>query len=200
VEEIANYLQAHLDTAPYVIFGLMLLAGINIPVSEDFMLFFVGVTAAKNPEYMWPLFFAVYLGAYLSDLIAYWMGRTLGLKLWKIKFFAKMVSLDRVEDLSRFYIKYGMITLIVGRFIPFGVRNPLFITAGMGKMNFGKFMFSDFIACTISSATFFYIYYTFGENVIEIVKKFNIVIFSTLIIALVIYLARKKYSKTKVQA
>ena len=59
-----------------------------------------------------------------------------------------MVSKEKVNQISDFYKKYGMITLMGGRFIPFGVRNALFLTAGLGKMNFFKFALSDLIACT----------------------------------------------------
>ena len=46
-----------------------------------------------------------------------------------------MVSPERVAKVASFYQKYGVWTLVVGRFIPFGVRNALFLTAGIGKMS-----------------------------------------------------------------
>ena len=80
---------------------------------------------------MHALFIGVFAGAYLSDLICYWLGRILGPKLWNIRFFAKMVHKDKVAQISKFYDKYGPLTLVFGRFIPFGVRNGLFLTSGL---------------------------------------------------------------------
>jgi membrane-associated protein len=196
MEGILENIQANVQWAPYMIFGLLLLAGFNLPVSEDGMLFISGILAAKNPELKYQLFTGVFLGAYFSDLICYWLGRLLGPKLWKINFFASMVSMDKVDRMNQFYTKYGLVTLLLGRFIPFGVRNGLFLTAGLGKMNFLKFSLSDLLACTISCISFFALYFHFGETVIEYVKKGNIIIFSIAAVALVVYFVRKKRLKS----
>ena len=192
MEDLILFIQGHAEQAPLIIFGLLLLAGFNIPVSEDGMLFISALLATKSPQNFYPLFFGVYLGAYFSDLICYTVGRKLGPKVWNIKLFAKMVSKDKVDKISSFYERYGVITLILGRFIPFGVRNGLFLTAGLGKMNFVKFALSDLLACTISSVVFFNLYFKFGETVIDYVKKGNIVIFSLFSVGIVVWLVKKK--------
>jgi membrane protein DedA with SNARE-associated domain len=138
------------------------------------------------------------MGAYLSDLIAYWLGRILGPKLWNIKFFAKMVSRDKIDMIGNYYHKYGVLTLIFGRFIPFGVRNALFISAGLGKMNFIKFSLSDLLACVISTSVYFPLYYFYGESVIDYVKKGNIVIFSLALLVVGIILIKKYLNRKKI--
>lgn len=194
MEEILLWIQSNVAYAPFVIFGLLLLAGLNIPVSEDAMIFISAILAVKNPENLKILFIGVYLGAYFSDLISYWLGRILGPRLWKIKFFAKMVTPEKISQVEKFYAKNGFLTLFFGRFIPFGVRNALFISAGFSKMNFAKFALYDFLACTVSCSSFFYLYYTYGETVIEYVKKGNMVIFSVALVGVIIYFLKKKKS------
>ncbi len=194
MEELLQFAGTNIHLAPLIIFSLLLLAGFNLPVSEDLMLFTSAILAVKNPEHLWPLFIGVFAGAYFSDLIAYSLGRFLGPKLWNIKMFAKMVKPEQVDKVSAFYKKYGVITLILGRFIPFGVRNALFITAGLGKMRFLKFALSDLLACTISCSIFFYLYFNFGEKVIDIIKKGNMVIFAVFITFIIYYLFNKKRS------
>lgn len=181
--------------APWLIFGLLLLAGFNIPVSEDGMLFISAILAQKNPELMVPLFFAVYLGAFFSDLICFSLGWFLGPKILKIKFFSSIVTAERRVKIHSYYEKYGIITLILGRFIPFGVRNGLFLTAGLGKMNPLKFSLSDLLACTISCVVFFSLYFKFGNQVLEYVKKGNIFIFGVAAMAVIILLLVKKKKK-----
>lgn len=195
IENIMSMIQNNVEMAPYITLGLLLLAGFNVPVSEDALLFINAVLAAKNPDQKYFLFAGVFLGAYLSDLICYWLGRTLGPRLWKIRFFAKMVAPEQVDRLSGFYNKYGMLTLIIGRFIPFGVRNGLFLTAGLSKMDFKKFAFSDLVAAIITCTLFFTLYFHYGESVIEFVKKFNIVIFSVAAIGALFYFIVKKRQK-----
>ena len=197
MEQVIEYIQLNVAIAPYLIFGLLFLAGFNIPVSEDLMLFISAILAAKNPEHATSLFIAVFAGAYISDLICYgFMGRYLGSKIFKIKVFASMASPEKIDKVTSFYEKYGILTLLVGRFIPFGVRNALFLTAGLGKMNAWKFAISDFIACTVSCVSFFSLYYYYGKTVIEYVKKGNIVLFSIAIIVTLIFFLKNKKSKT----
>lgn len=196
LEAALEYINANAASAPYIIFGLLFLAGFNIPVSEDIMLFTSALLAAKNPDLLYPLFIGVFAGAYISDVICYaFMGRFLGEKIFKIKFFRSMAPPEKIAQVGKFYEKYGIVTLILGRFIPFGVRNALFLTAGLGKMNAVKFCVSDFIACTISSVSFFALYYHFGESVIEYVKKFNLVIFAVAVVVGSIFYLRKRKSQ-----
>lgn len=192
MEEIIQYAQAHIHYAPYLIFGLLLLAGLNIPVSEDAMLFISAILASSNPGYTPYLFIGVYLGAYFSDLICYSLGRFLGPKLFEIKFFANMVPPERITKIHGFYEQYGVITLIFGRFIPFGVRNGLFLTAGLGSMDFQKFALADLLACTISTVFFFTLYYHYGIAVIEYVKEGNIAVFTIAAIAVAVFYYKKK--------
>ncbi|MDH5581500.1 MAG: hypothetical protein OEY33_06310, partial [Bdellovibrionales bacterium] len=112
MEEIYNLIQSNVHMAPFIIFGMLLLAGFNIPISEDGMLFISALLANKNPDHLVPLFIGVYLGAYFSDLICYSLGRFLGPKIFEIKMFKNMVPQERIDRIHAFYEKYGIVTLI----------------------------------------------------------------------------------------
>ena len=173
VDALFDVIQSHIEYATAIIFGTLLLAGFNIPVSEDDMLFFAAPLATKNPDALAELFLAVYLGAYCSDLICYGLGRIVGPKILEIRFFARMIRQDQIEKIHAYYQRYWILTLLIGRFIPFGIRNGLFLTAGLGKMSAIKFADSDLLACTISTASFFSLYYHYGAAVVEYVMEFN---------------------------
>lgn len=198
MEAFLDFVQANVHLAPYAYFGLLFLAGFNIPVSEDLMLLTSALIAIKNPHMTYELFAGVFLGAYISDLICYgFMGRYLGEKMFKIKFFANMISQEKLDKVNGFYAKYGVLTLLIGRFIPFGVRNALFLTAGLGKMNAWKFAISDFIACVISCTFFFWLYFTYGESVVDLVKRGNIILFTLVAAGVSGWLIKKKISARK---
>ena len=193
MSEVIIFIQNNIEYAPYLIFGLLLLAGFNIPVSEDGMLFIAALLAIKNPEYLLQLFLGVYLGAYLSDLICYGLGRIVGPKLLQIKFFASIATPERIKQIHNYYEHYGVVTLIFGRFIPFGVRNGLFLTAGLGQMPLIKFALADLLACTISTVSYFTLYYHYGETVIDVVKQANVAIFAiALVVAGYFYVRKRK--------
>ena len=196
MEQAIEFIQSNVQYAPYIIFGLLLLAGFNLPVSEDVMLFISATLAASYPDNLIPLFIGVFLGAFFSDLICFTIGRIFGATLFeKDGFLTRFISQEKIRKIEVFYDKHGIITLILGRFIPFGVRNGLFLAAGIGKMSYLKFSLSDLLACTISSVFFFTLYYKVGKPVLEYVQKGNIVIFSIAVVVVLFVWLYPKYHK-----
>jgi membrane protein DedA with SNARE-associated domain len=197
MDVLIDFINQNVMYAPFIIFGLLLLAGFNLPVSEDLMIFTSALLAIKNPQYTTQLIVGLMLGAYLSDIICYAvMGRYFGTKIRKYKMFKKMVTDEQIDKVSDYYHKYGMLTLIIGRFIPFGVRNALFFTAGLSKMNAFKFCIGDLIATLLSSGTYFYLYYTYGESAVDFIKKSNYFIFA-FFLAIILGFAVKKWRKNR---
>lgn len=199
MDHLIQFIITHAIYAHWIVFSALILAGFNIPLSEDLMIITSALLAATVvPENLAKLFLAVFLGCYLSDWISYWIGRSLGRKLWDIKWFAKTVDLKRLEQIQQYYKKYGFWTLLIGRFIPFGVRNCLFITAGMGKMSFPKFLLSDGIACLCSNTALFTIAYSLSKNyqiLVEKLKIFNIILFSSFVVLIICLIWYKRYKK-----
>ncbi len=196
--DLIPFIVDHAQYAHWVVFGLLMLAGLNVPISEDLLIVISGILASTVvPENTLKLFLGVFLGAYISDWVVYWMGRYFGPKLWKISWFARVFHPKKLEKIERYYQKYGSVTLLVGRFIPFGVRNCLFASAGMGKMHFGKFLLADGIACFCSNMTLFLLAYFCGKNCSYFVKYANIVIFSLFLVALISLIWYKRIKRNK---
>ena len=189
METIIQFLFEHAAYAHWIVFGALMLAGLNVPVSEDLMIIMSALLASTVvPENTAKLFLAVFLGCYLSDWVCYWIGRTLGRRLWSFRWFAKTFDPKRLDQIQTYYEKHGIWTLILGRFIPFGVRNGLFMTAGMGRMPFLKFILSDGLACLISNTTLFTLTYTLGRNYTLLfgwLKTFNLVLFALFLVTII---------------
>lgn len=188
MESIANYLFSHAAYAHFIIFALLMLAGWNIPISEDVMVILSGVLAATVvPDQTLTLFTWTFLGAYLSDWESYWIGSRLGPKLVRSKWFGGFLSPQRLQLVHQYYAKYGSLTLLFGRFIPFGVRNCLFMAAGMGRMPFLKFIFIDALACLTTCSTLFTLSYWFGKQYGELLgylKFWNFFVFGLFLASL----------------
>lgn len=180
METLFNFVCLHADEAQWLMFLLLLLAGFNIPISEDAMLIIGGALASTcvkhHPFEMWVWLF---MGCWISAWEAYWIGRLLGPKLYQIRWFKRIINPKRIARLRHYYEKFGIFTFIVGRFIPGGIRNALFMTTGLSKMPFAKFLLRDLVACLISSITLFYLGYQFGENhavLLHYFKKYQFII------------------------
>jgi membrane protein DedA with SNARE-associated domain len=103
-----------------------------------------------------------------------------------------------MDKARSFYEKYGFWTLVIGRFIPFGVRNCIFMTTGMSRFSFSRFMLMDAVACSLWVTISFYSFYTLGQNyqmIWHYLKTFNLLLFaafSVTVISMICYKSRKK--------
>jgi len=182
----------------YVSFALLFLAGFNLPISED-IVFIISASIAATiiPEHTFKIAAGCVLGAYSSDIIAYCLGR-FGMKfILEHKKLAKSYPMDKIRKIEDYYQSHGAKTLFFGRFIPFGVRNIIFLTAGLAKMKIYKFMLVDLLALSITSTILFSIGYTLGSNyqiIFPYLNKYKLIIFSLFILtvlSIVIYKKKK---------
>lgn len=171
------------DIAPnahWIFFLLLMLAGLNLPISEDIILLTGGALASTCiPDHAVRLYIWIYLGCWISAWEVYWIGRLLGPKLYNFRWTKRFINPERVERLHHQYERFGVLTFMVGRFIPGGVRNALFLSCGLGKMHFLKFILRDGFAALISTITLFSLGYEFGENyhvLVNFVKTYNMIV------------------------
>lgn len=200
MNEIIQFIISHPFYTPFIVSICILLAGLNIPISIDILLALCAfLTATAIPELTYPLYL-VFLGScILSAWIAYGVGRGLNSKLLSFPIVRKIVSPQKLERMQYFYAKYGALTYVVARFIPFGIRNAVFISSGMSKVKFSRFATFDAIGCILWSSIFYTFFYQLSANLdqmIAILKQINLAIFvgfSVTLIGIVCY----KYTKRK---
>ncbi|MBS0628809.1 MAG: DedA family protein [Verrucomicrobia bacterium] len=201
MEKLLEFVHNHAHHAHWLIFGSALLAGLNIPISIDLLMILSAILAATIiPANLLKLFFGIFLGCLFSAWIAYWVGRTLGPALQKVPFFSKILSQKKIDKVKKFYEKKGFFALIIGRFIPFGVRNGLFMSSGISHISFFKFALWDGVACALWSSICFFLYYTLGKNIDALyarVKIANLFIFLAFCVTVMAFIWYKKRKTTK---
>ncbi len=202
MDSLLNWIIEHAGHAHWIIFVGIILAGFNIPISIDILVISGAILAATViPENTWLLYLSIFLGSSISAYVAYWLGRLVGPALLKWRYFAKLLPPHRLSRVQTFYEKYGLLTLILGRFIPFGVRNAIFFSTGMSKVSFPKFIFRDFLACFIWTAVSFSVFYALGhsyETIKHFLQSFYIFVlaaFGVTVIGFIWYKKRKKPAK-----
>jgi len=194
MEEIITFACNHAHQSHWIIFCLLLLAGLNIPISEDALLIAGGVIASTCiPNETIFLFSWLYCGCILAAWETYWIGRLFGPKLYDIKWFERIVTPQRIKKLNAYYEKFGILTFMVIRFCPGGVRNALFLTSGLCKMPFWKFILRDGFSASISATLIFSLGYYFGANYQIIVQHMHTYGHIVLAVILVIILIGSLY-------
>jgi membrane-associated protein len=101
-----------------------------------------------------------YAAAILGNTSNYWISRFFGKRIidsGKVKSFTP----ERMAKLDNFFAKYGGLTIVITRFMPFFRTFAPFI-AGMGHMNFGKFTLFNAIGGVSWVSLFVLVGYFFG--------------------------------------
>lgn len=191
MEAIIDFFSTYFTYWPIVCFFSLLLAGFNLPISEDVLIVMSALIAHEDHSLLIPNYVGLYAGIYASDIISYWMGRLLGSGVLKFKLITKSLTPKRVEYLSKKLEKHGFLTFVVTRFIPFGMRNVLFMTSGFTKLSFAKFLLFDGIAAIISSMTLYSLVLFIGESAKEGFKIAGIILFILLWGALTVFIIKK---------
>lgn len=158
----------------------------------DSLLFSAGALCATSALEMRWLFLVLSLAAILGDTVNYAIGAFLGPKVFEHD--RRFLNKQHLQKTSDFYKKYGGKTIIIARFVPI-VRTFAPFVAGVGSMNYGKFISYNIIGGLIWVAICLVSGYFFGN--LEIVKKnFSLVIigiiFISILPAVIEYLKQNK--------
>jgi len=201
MEQLVAFISEYIEYAPALVFVLILLAGLNIPISLDALMVFSAFSSATiAPHLMYHFYFSLLFGSIFSAWICFGVGRFLGPNIERIPILNKLISRKKIDSIGGFYSKYGLPALILGRFIPFGVRNLIFLSKGMSNVPFKRFMFNDAIACTIWATVLFWTLFWIGESfeaLVALMKKGNLIIFSVFGMSVIAFFCYKYFNNKK---
>jgi membrane protein DedA with SNARE-associated domain len=181
MHQIMESINLYITYAPLAAFIMLILAGFNLPFSEDLIIITSALLARTNNQILLNLYIALLAGVIISDHMAYWIGNRIGHGLRK-KYLGKFLTPARLDTLHRYVKKYGIFSFIVCRFIPFGVRNTLFISAGIMRMRYALFTLFDTIAALISVTTLYFLIYHIGAAIERPFYIIGIILFILLLI------------------
>jgi membrane protein DedA with SNARE-associated domain len=150
LDSIVNLFTAYVSYWPLASFFILLLAGFNIPVSEDAVIILSAGVAFADRSLIIPNWVALYAGIIVSDIMVYWLGYFVSKGLFQFKAIRKKLTPKKIRLVAKALDDYGFRTFIVVRFIPFGARNALWMSSGFVRLPFRKFVLYDSIAALIS--------------------------------------------------
>jgi len=171
----------YVEYYPFVAFGALMLAGLSVPISEDLIIITGALICQEKPSMLIPIFAATYAGVVISDYFPYLLGKYIRKGTVKSNFITRFFSPKKIVRIHRYLDRYGIFAFIVGRFIPFGVRNTMFLTSGLFGVRLRRFALYDTTAATISVSTLFFLAYHFGESVEKPFQAVGIVLFVLLL-------------------
>jgi len=163
----------------------------------DSLLFAAGAVAATAPEHLNVHFVVLLLiiAAIIGDGVNYSIGNWLGDRVRNGNRFIKKTHLDRTHA---FYEKYGPKTIIIARFVPI-VRTFAPFVAGVGRMNYGKFLTYNIAGAILWVVSLTYAGFALG-NLPFVKKNFEIIVLAIIVVSIlpaVFEVLRAKFAADK---
>lgn len=180
-EIVNNY-----GTLTYIILFFIVFAETGLVVTPflpgDSLLFAAGAIAALGSLNVWVIIGFLGVAAVLGDTANYMIGHFFGQKIVdnpKIP----LINQEHIDKTEQFYKKHGGKTIILARFVPI-VRTFAPFVAGVGKMEYGKFISYNVIGGIIWVTLFTLLGYFFG-NLPFIKENFHYAVFAIIGLSLI---------------
>jgi membrane protein DedA with SNARE-associated domain len=194
--------------SPLLVYGavcaFMLMSAFGFPIPEEVILISAGFVGhmSLHPDAFPPptpdaarvnvyVLAAVAFGAVVaSDYLIYFLGKISGPKLFKMRWFARMVSDSSLEKIQNWTRKHGSWAVFIFRFTP-GVRFPGHLICGAMGLSRWKFVAVDTLAAGISVPTQILLVSFYGDFILQYFFRFKVVFFSLLAAAFLSFIIFK---------
>ena len=159
----------------------------------DSLLFVLGAFSAQGTFNVLLLFILLVIAAILGDSVNYWIGNYFGERVFANSRFFRQEHLERTKE---FYRKHGGKAIVLGRFAPI-IRTFVPFVAGVGKMNYPRFLTYNILGAIVWIALFLFAGYFFG-NLPLVEKNLTMIIYIIVVISfipIILEYVRHKRSK-----
>lgn len=143
----------------------LLLTGMGLPVPEEVIVIVAGVASSNGALQPWPALASCLTGAILGDCVMYAIGYHFGHSLLREhRWFARFLRPDRERHVEEMIQKHGLKVFLAARFLV-GLRSPVYVTAGILRVPFRRFIVVDTCCATLVVSSFFGLSYVFAERI-----------------------------------
>lgn len=189
IMHIDTYLNVIVNQYGLIVYGVIFIivfieTGLVITpfLPGDSMLFAAGAIAGIGSMNIGALFLVAYLAAVSGDTINYQIGKRVG-KTILDKENVRFIKKEYLNKAQKFYEKHGSMTIVLARFIPI-IRTFAPFVAGIGEMNYLKFISYNFVGGGLWVSLFLGGGYFFG-NMPFIKNNFSYVLIAIIIISVI---------------
>jgi membrane protein DedA with SNARE-associated domain len=152
--------------APYLgISLLLLLTGLGLPIPEELIVISTGAASSLGKLDPWLGLTSCLLGALLGDCVTYAIGLHFGRRLLKEHpWWARFLHPEREAQIEDMIRRHGLKVFFLARFLV-GLRAPVYLTAGILKVPFRRFLVVDLFSAMVVIGLFYGLAYAYGEHV-----------------------------------
>ncbi len=169
---------------------------IGLPLPEELVLIAAGYVCFRGWA-EWPWMMSASAGAILlGDLLPFFLGKTFGTRLLRLRPLRLLVNKRRLSRFDRWFRRRGDLVIFFARFIA-GLRVVAYFTAGTMRMSYRRFLTLDLLGIALVVPTFIWIGYRFGhiiddaiERVTQVERGIQIAVVVSIALAVLLYWVR----------
>jgi len=182
-----------------LLFAVVLLESFGIPLPGETALIAFGVLASQgHHSIVWVIVLAA-AGAIIGDNLGYWLiGRWGGRELFERWGFLRRYSERFLPAAERLMAKHGGKTVFFGRFVTV-LRYTAAWVAGIGRMNWWKFLFWNAAGGIIWATAVGLVAYYAGHAAADAIQRYGIYAAAGIVAALLVVLFATDYGKKRLE-
>jgi membrane protein DedA with SNARE-associated domain len=174
-------------TAYLAITLLMISTGAGNPLPEETFIIAAGVASTHPPGDSllnpWWALLCLLFGALAGDAILYWIGYHFGRSVMREhRWWARFVTPEREAQMEESIRRHGLKVLFLARFLV-GLRSPVYLTTGILRVPFRRFLLYDLLCATIVIGTFFTLSYVYGEAIYNSIRQLEVLVTVVVVLA-----------------
>lgn len=142
---------------------VLLLGGLGVPLPEELPILAAGALAREAVIRWWIALPLCIVGVLVGDVVLYWAGHHWGERLlgWRVVRF--VLTEARERRLLSAYRRHGLKIVVIARHVV-GLRAAAFLTAGIARLPFWKFLLVDTAAACVGVPVSFGFAYFFTDQ------------------------------------
>jgi len=162
-------LQGFVEQFTYIgIFAVLLLGSLGVPIPEEMPIIAAAVLSHGGIVRWWLAGPVCLVGVLSGDVVLYWVGRHGGEHVLNWRAVRLVLTPEREQWLKAAYRRHALKTVVTARHV-MGLRAAAFLTAGIARVPFWKFVLADAGAAVLGVPLTFGLAYFFTDQIKAIV-------------------------------
>jgi membrane protein DedA with SNARE-associated domain len=149
------------------LFFVLFFAGLGVPIPEELPIVTGGILSHQMVLRWWIALPVCFAGVLTGDVVLYWVGHHWGERVLGWRPVRWVLSPAREEQLKAAYRRNGIKIVFTARHV-MGLRAAAFLTAGIARVPFWKFLAVDTFAALVSVPFAFFLAFLFADQVEQV--------------------------------
>jgi membrane protein DedA with SNARE-associated domain len=164
----ADLVVSFIEQLGYVgLFLVLFFAGLGVPIPEELPIVTGGVLSHQLVLRWWIALPVCFVGVLSGDVALYWVGHHWGERVLGWRPVRWVLSPAREEQLKAAYRGHGVKIVFTARHV-MGLRAAAFLTAGIARVPFWKFLAVDAVAALVSVPFGFFVAFLFADQIEQV--------------------------------